>query len=288
MPVKIESLYYFTVLADAGSFTAAAERLYMTQQALSKHIAALEQTLGQTLILRSQGQGQRLTPAGELLRAEAYPLLAQIQALQQPLPNDTLAPELIPLRIGAMLVLDAEIAALLQAWVAREPRLTPLLTLPVGGPAVIEGQLLAGQLDLGLLLQPPVSAELAWAPLTPIPYVIVGAPGMSGSWEQQRYLAYLGSAQSQDALLNVWPENTWPREVVAKADVAMALEMARYGGLCLHIPHHFVDFDLLQKVCEPPFAAAYSPCLVWSQTRPLLPLVADIRDAILAGQGKTA
>ena len=60
MALQLESLYNFLILAESGSFTAAAARLYMTQQALSRQIAGLEQTLGKPLILRNQGQGQQL------------------------------------------------------------------------------------------------------------------------------------------------------------------------------------------------------------------------------------
>ncbi|MFC0138978.1 LysR family transcriptional regulator [Erwinia mallotivora] len=71
----------FTVLTETGSFTAAAERLGMTQAAVSQHIRHLEQHLG-LLILRSK-RPQTLTPSGlalldycqELDRAEKRLLL---------------------------------------------------------------------------------------------------------------------------------------------------------------------------------------------------------------------
>lgn len=51
-------------LADCKNITKAAEKLYITQSALSKRIQALEEELGARLLLRSR-QGVRFTPEGE-------------------------------------------------------------------------------------------------------------------------------------------------------------------------------------------------------------------------------
>ena len=51
-------------LDETRNITHAADKLYMTQSALSKRIKALEQELGVEIVLRSR-QGIRFTPAGE-------------------------------------------------------------------------------------------------------------------------------------------------------------------------------------------------------------------------------
>jgi predicted ATPase/DNA-binding transcriptional LysR family regulator len=65
----------FAAVAREGSFSRAAERLYVSQPAISKHVASLEAELGAQLVVRDR-RGASLTPAGELLadyvlRAEA-------------------------------------------------------------------------------------------------------------------------------------------------------------------------------------------------------------------------
>lgn len=57
----------FLEVAGCLSFTAAANRLYMTQQAVTKQIAALERDLGVQLFIRST-RSVALTPAGQSLR----------------------------------------------------------------------------------------------------------------------------------------------------------------------------------------------------------------------------
>ncbi|MGN1001700.1 MAG: LysR family transcriptional regulator [Oscillospiraceae bacterium] len=58
---------YFLTLADVGSFSAAAERLYVSQPAVSKQIALLERDLGFKLFNREDRQIW-LTSEGELVR----------------------------------------------------------------------------------------------------------------------------------------------------------------------------------------------------------------------------
>jgi DNA-binding transcriptional LysR family regulator len=65
----------FAAVAREGSFSRAAERLYVSQPAISKHVASLERELSTQLVVRTRG-GASLTPAGEVLadyvlRAEA-------------------------------------------------------------------------------------------------------------------------------------------------------------------------------------------------------------------------
>jgi molybdate transport repressor ModE-like protein len=71
----------FAAIARRGSLSSAAEELYVSQPAVSKHLAALETIVGKPLVNRSR-EGATLTPAGEVLadyvlRAEA--LLANAQ-----------------------------------------------------------------------------------------------------------------------------------------------------------------------------------------------------------------
>jgi DNA-binding transcriptional LysR family regulator len=65
----------FAAVARAGSFSRAAAALYVSQPAVSKHVASLESQLETQLVVRGRG-GISLTPAGEVLadyvlRAEA-------------------------------------------------------------------------------------------------------------------------------------------------------------------------------------------------------------------------
>src|SRR5688572_12613665 len=65
----------FAAVARRGSLSRAAEELYVSQPAVSKHLASLEAELGRRLVTRGR-EGATLTPAGRVLadyvlRAEA-------------------------------------------------------------------------------------------------------------------------------------------------------------------------------------------------------------------------
>ncbi|OLB80117.1 MAG: LysR family transcriptional regulator [Actinobacteria bacterium 13_2_20CM_2_71_6] len=74
MDVHLRDLRYFVAVADELSFTRAAERLYVSQPALSKQIRQLEQAMRATL-LRRDPRGVTLTAAGALLLPSARRLL---------------------------------------------------------------------------------------------------------------------------------------------------------------------------------------------------------------------
>lgn len=74
MDLDLRLVKYFVAVAQAGNITRAAERLHISQPALSAAIKQLEQQLGVGLLQRS-GRGFALTPAGELLLARGLALL---------------------------------------------------------------------------------------------------------------------------------------------------------------------------------------------------------------------
>ena len=72
----------FVAVAETGSFSTAAERLFLTQPAVSKRIQVLEQSLNAPLFDRI-GRRARLTPAGTVLLAKARELLLDLEDLRR-------------------------------------------------------------------------------------------------------------------------------------------------------------------------------------------------------------
>jgi len=84
--VDIAELQAFTAVADLGSFSGAAERLYVTQPAVSKRIAHLESTMDARLFDRV-GRQVLLTEAGRALYPHAVRILAEIEDSRRDLRN---------------------------------------------------------------------------------------------------------------------------------------------------------------------------------------------------------
>lgn len=83
--MHLDRLRYFLAVADAGSFSAAAEQLYTTQSAVSKQVIALEKELGTTLFDRSRRkvelteQGQLVLPYARSITEQCGELRSQLQ-----------------------------------------------------------------------------------------------------------------------------------------------------------------------------------------------------------------
>jgi DNA-binding transcriptional LysR family regulator len=80
------SLRTFVSVADAQSFTRAADTLYLTQPAVSKRVAALEKELGAPLFDRI-GKKVLLTDAGQVLYQRAQKILLEVDDCRRSLAN---------------------------------------------------------------------------------------------------------------------------------------------------------------------------------------------------------
>lgn len=75
--ISTRQLRYFVEIADSGSFSAAAERLFVAQSALSRQIKELEIQL-QTPLFERTARQPRLTAAGEAFYPRARNLLVEL------------------------------------------------------------------------------------------------------------------------------------------------------------------------------------------------------------------
>lgn len=80
------SLETFIKVAEEASFSKAAEKLYITQPAISKRIANLEADLGTSLFERI-GKTVQLTPSGEILLIRARQLLESMRDCKTEIQN---------------------------------------------------------------------------------------------------------------------------------------------------------------------------------------------------------
>jgi DNA-binding transcriptional LysR family regulator len=83
-----QALTAFLAVAESGSFSTAAERLFLTQPAVSKRIAQLEQQLGTRLFDRVSRR-VRLTEAGEALLPRARQVLLDLEDMGRAISNLT-------------------------------------------------------------------------------------------------------------------------------------------------------------------------------------------------------
>ncbi|MFP4481204.1 MAG: LysR family transcriptional regulator [Thermovirgaceae bacterium] len=80
--VTLFQLNSFCTVADEGSFSAAAEKMYISQPSVSQHIASLEEHFGVQLFNRRKRR-IRLTPEGRLLYTAAREILGRLNEVTE-------------------------------------------------------------------------------------------------------------------------------------------------------------------------------------------------------------
>ncbi len=104
MRLNFHHLHYFWAVAKEGHLTRAAQRLHVSQSALSTQIRQLEDQLGQALFER-QGRALKLTEAGQLVLGYAEQIFSLGTELTAVL-HQGLRPQRQVLRIGAVSTLS--------------------------------------------------------------------------------------------------------------------------------------------------------------------------------------
>ncbi|WP_175868971.1 LysR family transcriptional regulator [Bartonella gabonensis] len=80
-PLDWDKLRVFHAAAEAGSFTHAAQKLHLSQSAVSRQVSALEQEVGVSLFLR-HARGLILTEQGETLYRTAHDVLMKLESVR--------------------------------------------------------------------------------------------------------------------------------------------------------------------------------------------------------------
>ena len=87
MPLDWDKLRIFHAAAEAGSFTHAADKLQLSQSAISRQVSSLEQDVGVSLFNR-HARGLILTEQGEILFRTAHDILGIRLGSQHRIPGN--------------------------------------------------------------------------------------------------------------------------------------------------------------------------------------------------------
>ncbi|PNG51958.1 MULTISPECIES: LysR substrate-binding domain-containing protein [unclassified Variovorax] len=176
--LKLRHLQCLVVVAQERNLVRAARALALTQPAVSKTIAELEDIVGRRLLLRRR-RGVELTPAADVLVRHA---VVALRGLREGLGLALDQPELDQLHV-AVGALPNMAAHLLPAAIAALHAKAPALRVRVvsGTNAQLMTQLRQGEIDLvlGRLAQASAMADLAFEHLYSEPLLLVARPGHS-------------------------------------------------------------------------------------------------------------
>lgn len=151
MAVKLELYRVFQAVAQAGNITAAAQRLYISQSAVSQSVRQLEEQLGVRLFSRTP-KGVRLTVEGQLLADHVDQALGLLQSGEEKLAQ-TRELQTGELTIGASdTVTKTYLVSRLEAFHNTYPGIR--LRVRTGTSGMVLNYLRSGQVDLAFASAP--------------------------------------------------------------------------------------------------------------------------------------
>ena len=158
--LNLRQLEIFSAVVDAGSFTAAAEKLYLAQSTVSDNVRALEELLHLKLFHRESKRRLTLTLEGKRVYRYAQDILGRCSALLL----DVAVDSALELTLGASTV---PAQSLLPGYMACFARENPACrcTLLCGDSAAVQQMLLNGDIHLGFVGSADDRQDLIYEPI---------------------------------------------------------------------------------------------------------------------------
>ena len=246
----VEAFYWAATLK---SVTRAAEKLFITQSAMSARIAALEQELG-TVLLDRRDKQFRLTFAGQRFLKHAGRLLELQREIKREMGGE--APPEVQMRIGAI---ESVLHSWLIDWVHHMRAGNPdfELELTVETTPVLIDQIHRGALDIAFAALPSAGERLRTRALPPMQMVFVGHGELH---RKRRYT--LADLAGFDLL-------TFQRG--SQPHVGL-VDMFRDAGLELRRVHNISSISAMVQLVEGGFGIATLPLAAVQRLAARLPL----------------
>ncbi|MGH7388652.1 MAG: selenium metabolism-associated LysR family transcriptional regulator [Candidatus Rokuibacteriota bacterium] len=171
--MDLRRLEVFVKVAELGSFSRAAEALFLTQPTVSEHVRGLEDDLGVQLLDRL-GRGATPTPAGELLLGYARRMLALTREARQAIERfrGRMIGELVV--GGSTIPGEYLLPALIGQFKAKYPEIS--ISLRISSSRQVTGWVEDGSVEIGVVGARPASRALVARELMADTMVIVVPP----------------------------------------------------------------------------------------------------------------
>lgn len=227
----VEAFYW---VATLQSVTRAAEKLSLTQSAMSSRIAALEEELGVMLLDRRERQF-RLTTPGQRFLVHAQRLLELQRDIKTELGSGG-AEQALPLRLGAIeSVLHSWLIPWIEGLRAERPGLALELTVETT-PLLLE-QMKRGTLDLAFAAMPATGEGVRTRALPAMDMVFIGSAARHkrarctlAALAGEEFLTFQRGSQPHVALLDLFRHaRLEPRRVHAVSSISAMVQLAEGG-----------------------------------------------------------
>jgi DNA-binding transcriptional LysR family regulator len=253
MNLRFVEAFYWVV--SLKSVSRAAEKLFITQSAMSSRVAALEEELG-VLLLDRRDKQFRLTVAGMRFFSHAQRLLEMQREIKREMGAGGAQHKTVALRLGAI---ESVLHSWLIEWVQHMRAANPdfELQLTVETTPVLVDQVRRGALDLAFAALPTVGEGLRSRALPPMEMVFVGNSALH---KKRRYA--LADLAGLDLL-------TFQRG--SQPHVGL-IDLFRNAGLEMKRVHTISSISAMVQLVEGGFGVATLPLVAVQRLAERLPL----------------
>jgi DNA-binding transcriptional LysR family regulator len=280
------ALFVFEAAARCGNFTRAAQELYVSQPAVSRMLARMEDHIGVRLFERVRG-GIELTESGRILYRKIAEGFSGIESAIREIEARETGVETVTLSVSTAFTthwLMPRMSRLHQAFPSLDIRFQ-LISGRIGGPL--------GDVDLGMRFLR--EAELDENSVAVMPEMLL--PVCNRAY---REAASAGSGRDDGDTVMVMDEGDhgWHNRfksfaehgrhvsgVLSFSDYAIVVQAALLGqGIALgwlNVLTHWLRQGALVPAEDELIATARLCCLVWPTSRPLRPIVGQVRDWLI-------
>lgn len=252
--MDLHQLQTFTRVAQLGSFSRAAEQLYVTQPAVSNQIRALEEELGCRLFDRHHRRIY-LTESGRVLLAYCRDIFSKLDESKKALQDVRHGPPQGPVVIGAFSTAGSYVLAEPLKALRKEFPLVQF-SMRYHSPERLVNAVINNEVDFAISVTPPEDPAFTVIPLFEEPFYLVGSPEI-GLPERVDNVAELADwdfllPEATDNFRNSWIDPLFakygvtPRVALEVNIVETLKKMAEIGfGLAI-LPAHSVQEELEQ------------------------------------------
>ena len=250
MNLRVVEAFFWVVTLK--SVTRAAEKLHITQSAMSSRIASLEVELG-VLLLDRRDRQFRVTAAGQRFFGHAEKLLALQREIEADLGAGT---QPVSLRVGAI---ESVLHSWLIDWVRALRRAEPMLALEltVETTPVLVDQLARGALDIAVTAAPGTGTGVRSMPMPAMAMAFVGLKGA-----QRRRTHSLAELAAGELL--TFQRGSQPHGAL--------LDVLRRAGLEPHRLHRVSSISAMVQLVEDGLGVATLPLAVAERLQKRLPI----------------
>lgn len=287
--MNLNWLNYFVTLAETRNFHEAARRLYITPQTLSTAIAQLENHLKVRLVERKR-RVEGLTDAGEAFLEEARQVLRALENAERRVAEWSASEVQGPVSLAGNTVWHHYLLPpLLARLIPQYPRLHPQLFYMLQDEA--EDAVARGNVDIGLLVEPPRRKDLEWEAGVSTPYVIAGRPQAKAPWQELGFIVPRLYGPTPPERMDGWPVGESPRRIVAEVErLEVAIRLCEAGVGVSFVPRLVIEDELhrgtLAEVAESPVEVWNRLHIVWRKGVHPTPAMRVILDALRGEQIK--